>query len=112
MKFGSLIVKFLICLLFTAAISTAQSSNQNFPTPVTTNEITGTIPSRDIGDSRLTTFYYGFDGEQGDMFVNLVTKNFTGDIDLFMVSGLRSLTKVVVYADLAENETGRVIYLR
>ena len=53
-----------------------------------------------------------FDGEQGDIFLNLVSKNFNGDIDVFMLDGLRPLTKMVIYSDLSENETGRVIYLR
>lgn len=90
----------------------AQSVSQNFPTPVTSSEINGVIPARDIGDSRLTTYYYTFDGEIGDVFVNVSTKNFTGDIDIFADNGSRPLSKIVVYADFAENETGRVIYLR
>lgn len=112
MKSDFQIIHLLICILLTAVIADAQSDSQNFPTPITANEITGTISARDIGDSRLTTYYYGFDGTQGDIFVNLVTKNFNGDIDVFVVGGQQSLTKVVVYADLAESETGRIIYLR
>jgi len=90
----------------------AQSSDQNFPTPVTSNEISGTIKARDIGDARLTSYYYQFDGDQGDLFINVMTRNFTGDIDVFTQSGLKPLTKMVVYADFGESETGRVIYLR
>lgn len=90
----------------------AQSSNQSNPTPVTTNEIAGAIKSRDVGDARLTTYYYTFEGDQGDLFVNVLTRNFTGDVDVYAATGLRPLTKIVVYADIAENETGRVIYLR
>ena len=90
----------------------AQSSDQNFPTPVTTNEITGIIKARDIGDSRLTTYFYAFDGVQGDIFINVVTKNLSGDIDIFAVDGLKPLTKMVVYADAETNETGRLVYLR
>ena len=90
----------------------AQSSSQNFPTPITANEISGTIKARDIGDSRLTTYFYTFNGNQGDVFINVVTNNFNGDIDIFAVEGLRPLTKIVVYADSSINETGRVIYLR
>lgn len=90
----------------------AQSTDQNYPTPVTTTEITGSIKARDVGDARLTSYYYQFDGSQGDLFVNIVTRNFTGDIDIFTVNGLRPLSKVVVYADFAETETGRVLYLR
>lgn len=90
----------------------AQSTSQDFPTFVTTNEVSGFIKARDVGDSRLTSFFYALEGGQGDLFVNIVTKNFTGDIDIWSAAGLKPLTKVVVYADFAESETGRVIYLR
>lgn len=103
---------FLLVAVSVAFDAYGQSSRQNFPTPITTNEISGEIKARDIGDSRLTTYFYTFDGSQGDVFVNIVTRNFTGDIDIFRLDGLQPLTKVVVYADLAESETGRVIYLR
>jgi hypothetical protein len=95
-----------------AGTSFAQSTNQNFPTPVTTNEISGTIKARDVGDARLTSYFYQFDGEQGDLFINVVARNFTGDIDVFTLNGLRPLSKIVIYSDFGENETGRVIYLR
>lgn len=97
---------------FFVAPALAQSTNQTFPTPVTTNEINGVIKARDIGDARLTGYFYTFNGTQGDIFVNIVTKNFNGDIDIFAVEGLRSLTKIVIYADSSSNETGRLIYLR
>jgi hypothetical protein len=90
----------------------AQSQNQGLPTPVRTNEINGTIRARDIGDPRLTGYFYTFNGAQGDIFINVVTKNFNGDIDVFTVEGLKSLTKIVVYADSPDSETGRLIYLR
>lgn len=95
-----------------AASIHGQSVSQDFPTPITANDISGIIKARDIGDSRLTTYYYALNGEQGDLFVNLVTRNFTGDIDIFTVNGLRPITKIVVYADYNESETGRAIYLR
>jgi hypothetical protein len=107
-------------LLFAAFLSiflgvnflNAQSTSQSFPTAVTTNEISGQIKARDIGDSRSTAYFYTFNAVQGDVFVNVVTDNFNGDIDVFAVEGLKSLTKIVVYADSPSNETGRVIYLR
>ena len=107
---------FAFLLLFTISLfvdtAVAQSGSQEFPTPVTSSEISGTIRPRDVGDARLTSYYYQFDGSQGDLFINVVTRNFTGDIDVFIQNGLRPLTKIVVYADLAEQETGRVLYLR
>ncbi|MCA1590237.1 MAG: hypothetical protein LC734_07565 [Acidobacteria bacterium] len=106
----------LATLLFVVALGTStlrsQSTSQEFPTPVTSNEISGTIRARDIGDSRLTTYYYAFDTSIGDLFVNISTRNFSGDIDVYTAAGLRPLTKIVVFADTAESETGRVLYFR
>ena len=65
-----------------------------------------------MGDARLTTYYYTFNADQGDVFINVVTANLNGDIDIFAADGLRPLTKIVVYADSSQNETGRVVYLR
>ena len=102
----------LVAAAFGAGEALAQSTDQGFPTPVTSNEISGTIKARDIGDSRLTSYFYQFDGAQGDVFINVVARNFAGDIDVFTLNGLRPLTKIVVYGDFGESETGRVIYLR
>ncbi len=98
--------------LLLAISAAAQSSDVNFPTYVTSNEIVGTVKARDIGDARLTSYYYVFDGEQGDIFINVVTRNFSGDIDVFNAEGLLPLTKMVIYASGDVNETGRLIYLR
>lgn len=94
------------------SFSKAQSTNQNTPTPVSSNEINGRIPARSIGDSRLTNYFYAFNGNQGDVFINVVTKNLDGDIDIFTIEGLRPLTKITVFSDNSENETGRIVYLR
>lgn len=106
----------VLCALFVFCVFVfsvkAQSINQNFPTPITSNEITGKIPARDIGDARLTNYFYVFNGKQGDIFINVVTSNFNGDLDVFTAENLKPLTKITVYADVAESETGRVIYLR
>ena len=101
----------LAALIFVGA-DFGQSSDSNFPTPLTSNVINSTIKPRDIGDSRLTTQYYAFGGDQGDIFINVVTKNFDGDIDVFTADGMRPLTKMVIYSDSSVNETGRLIYLR
>lgn len=90
----------------------AQSTDQNFPTAVTTNEIDGAIRARDMGDARLTSYFYAFDGGQGDMFINVVTKNFTGDIDVFTIDAMTPLTKMVIYSEGEASETGRLVYLR
>ena len=90
----------------------AQSTNQSFPTPISSNEISGTIKARDLGDARLTTYFYVFNGNQGDVFINVVTKNLDGDIDIFTADNLKPLTKITVYSDNSNGETGRVVYLR
>jgi hypothetical protein len=109
------LVRVLVLSLTLAALALAeysQSTSQNYPTPVTANEVDGVIKARDIGDPRVTTYFYTFDGSQGDIFVNVVSKNFNGDIDIFIAEGLKPLSKIVIYADSSDNETGRVIYLR
>ncbi len=100
------------CFAFCISAAHAQSTSQSYPTPIVTNEISGTIKPRDIGDARLTDYFYTFNSNQGDVFINLVTTNFNGDIDIFNADGLKPITKIVVYADVAVNETGRVIYFR
>lgn len=90
----------------------AQSTSQNYPTPVATNEISGKIAARDLGDARLTSYYYVFSGSQGDVFLNVKTSNLDGDIDVFTAENLRPLTKITVFSDIGANENGRVIYLR
>lgn len=109
------LLPFTVYVVLVAAFAVslqAQSTDQSFPSPVMTSELTGTINARDIGDARVTTYYYIFDAGQGDLFINFLTKNFTGDVDIFIQDGLRPLSKIVMYADLAETETGRVLYFR
>lgn len=103
-------VLIVVCGSFVVARS--QSTLQDFPTPIMTNQISGEIAARRIGDSRTTTYFYAFKGETGDTFINVVTENFAGDIDVMVVDGLRLLSRIVVLADTTPSETGRVIYLR
>ncbi len=104
-------ITYILPLLLAGTVA-AQSTSQEYPTPITSNEISAVIAARDVGDSRLTSYYYQFDAGQGDVFLNVVTRNFAGDIDVFTVSGLRPLTKIVIFADADETETGRVLYFR
>src|SRR4249919_3537915 len=55
-----------IVLLFSAVGLNAQSTLQEHPTPIVRNELVGTIRARDLGDARLTTYYYWFEGPQAD----------------------------------------------
>ena len=109
---GSTVCAAALAFVFFAPPGFAQSTFQDHPTPVTSNEIAGEIPARAIGDARSTTHYFAFDGTQGDIFINIVTSNLNGVIDIFTRDGLRPMTKVIVFADTEESETGRVIYLR
>src|SRR5438552_15821191 len=103
---------FAFLVLGSACILRAQSGDQYYPTPITSNEITGTIKARELGDARLTTYYYAFNGTQGDIFINVVTRNFNGDIDIYLLDGLQPLTKMVIYADDGTYDSGRLLCLR
>ncbi|HXH69333.1 MAG TPA: hypothetical protein VNI60_03195 [Pyrinomonadaceae bacterium] len=103
----------ILCALSSAIFSAnAQSTSQNYPTAITANEISGRIAARDVGDARLTSYFYIFSGGQGDVFINVQTSNFNGDVDIFTAGNLKPLTKITIYADDATSETGRVVYLR
>lgn len=102
-------VLFIVFCFFSAP---AQSSNQSYPTAISSGEISGKIAARDLGDARLTSYYFAFGGTQGDIFLNVKTVNLDGDIDVFTADNLRPLTKITVFSDNAANETGRVVYLR
>jgi hypothetical protein len=99
-------------LTFGAFRGSAQSNDLSYPTAITENQITGQIKARDIGDPRSTTYYFMFNGRQGDLFVNIVTKNLNGSVDIFAVDGMRPFANILVYADILQSETGRVLYLR
>jgi hypothetical protein len=102
----------LLALALGNSVGYGQSTSQDYPSPIESNQLTGAIKPRDIGDPRVTTYFYVFNGNQGDLFVNVVTKNLNGNIDVFSSEGLRLLTRILVFADVADNETGRVVYLR
>lgn len=103
---------FLILLFFAAISAEGQSNNVEFPTPVTSDTISGKIKARDIGDPRSTVYYYIFEAAQGDVFIKIETSNLDGDIDIFYADNLRPLTKITLYADTSPTQTGREIYLR
>lgn len=109
MKKYCFIITFLLCCAFSIA---AQSTNIEYPTPISSSEIRGKIRARDIGDSRLTSHYYVFDGQQGDIFINIEANNFNGDIDVFLEKSLKPLTKISLFAESTPTQTGREIYLR
>lgn len=110
-KAASILQGFLLLLVITVFVK-GQSTNVNYPTPITTDSISGNIKARDIGDSRLTSHYYVFEGRQGDIFLKIESNNLDGDIDIYYAENLRPITKVKLFADSSPSETGREIYLR
>jgi hypothetical protein len=95
-----------------AAAARAQSTSVDQPTPVTSNQVSGRIIARDIGDSRLTRHFYILTGTPGDLVVTVESKNLNGDIDLFQAGTLRPLAKVSMYAGELSTSTSKSIYLR
>lgn len=106
----------LLCgvLLLAAAAqgARAQSTDIGFPTPVRTDEISGTITPRDLGDPRLTRYYYSFTGTPGDLVVTVEGRNLEGDIDVFTTGALRPLAKISLYAGSSSSGGAQTIYLR
>ncbi|MBD0325603.1 MAG: hypothetical protein ICV68_04190 [Pyrinomonadaceae bacterium] len=99
----------LVLLSMNAA---AQSTNIEFPTPVRTNEISGTIAPRDVGDARLTRYFYSLSGTNGDLTVTVESRNLNGDVDLFTAGTLRPLVKLSMYAGSAASTTSKTIYFK
>lgn len=110
-----LIISLLPGLLFAFARTvTAQSAEQNLPTPVLTNEINGKIAPLDLGDPRVTRHFYAFEGNPGDLLITMDSKNLNGDMDVFTAITFRPLTKTNIYANSQSQspEVTKGIYLR
>ncbi len=90
----------------------AQSRDVSYPTPVGSNEITGRIAPRDIGDARLTRHFYTFTGLEGDLIMTVESTDFNGDVDLFTAGSLLPLTKVTLYAGSEGTKATKSVYLR
>jgi hypothetical protein len=90
----------------------AQSPNQELPTPVLSNEINGTIPVLDLGDSRSTRHYYAFEATPGDLILTVNSRNLNGDIDVFTALTFRPLTKITIYAGTIPPEVTKSLYFR
>jgi hypothetical protein len=100
----------LLLLLSISAI--AQSTDMEYPTLVRSNELNGTIVPRDLGDPRLTRYYYSFTGTPGDLIVAVESRNLEGDVDVFTASTLRPLAKVSMYAGGTTSNGSKTIYLK
>lgn len=101
-----------LLLLANASSARAQSQDISYPTPVSSNEISGRITVRDIGDARLTRHFYILTGTPGDLIFNVTSNNLNGDVDLFTAGSLRPLGKVSMYAGSTQTSVGKTIFLR
>jgi hypothetical protein len=102
----------LFLLLILPASALAQSTDIQYPTPVRSNEISGAIAPRDLGDPRLTRYFYTFTGTPGDLIVTVESRNLDGDVDIFTTGALRPLAKVTMYAGGSSTSGSKTIYLR
>jgi hypothetical protein len=101
-----------LLLLAVAAPVAAQSTDQEAPTPIGSNEIGGQITARDVGDARLTRYFYAFTGTPGDLVVTVESKNLNGDVDIFVAGSLRPVAKISMYAGELSASTSKSVYLR
>ena len=101
----------MVSVLWLGMSARSQSTDINTPWPVTSNEATGKIEPRDLGDARFTDHYYAFTATQGDLLVTVEGRNLNGDIDVFTISGLRPLLKFSLYAETTTPVT-KSIFLR
>ena len=102
----------LLMLLMLAAPALAQSTDAEAPTPIGSTEISGSISPRDVGDPRLTRYFYAFTGTPGDLVLTVESKNLNGDVDIFVAGSLRPLAKVSMYAGELLTSTSKSVYLR
>jgi hypothetical protein len=102
-----------LALLLLLSISVAaQSTDMEYPTLVRSNELSGTIVPRDLGDPRVTRYFYSFTGTPGDLIVAVESRNLEGDVDVFTAATLRPLAKVSLYASGTMSSGSKTIYLK
>ncbi len=104
---GLLVTSWLLAAGSVSAQSTALSS----PTAIRSNEVTGGIVARDLGDSRLTDLFFAFTGTPGDLLITVESRNLNGDVDVFTAAGMRPLLKFTLYEGRGSAVT-KSIYLR
>lgn len=103
----------LVILLTCGALAVrAQSSDQNLPTAVLSNDINGKIVALDVGDPRTTHHFYAFAANPGDLLITVDSKNLDGDVDIFTAITFRPLMKTTVYASSRSPSVTKGIYLR
>jgi hypothetical protein len=99
-------------LFVVATVATAQSNDQELPTAVLSNQITGRIAALDLGDPRLTRHFYAFEATPGDLLITVNSRNLNGDVDIFTAVNFRPLTKISIYANTIPPEVTKSLYFR
>jgi hypothetical protein len=89
----------------------AQSLDPLLPSPISSNDLNGSIAARDIGDARFTRHFYAFGGNPGDVLITVQSRNLNGDVDVFTAGTLKPLLKFTLYAESTSPVT-KGIYLR
>ncbi|HVF49819.1 MAG TPA: hypothetical protein VNA19_07025, partial [Pyrinomonadaceae bacterium] len=105
----------VLALLVSSALGVgvaAQSSSADYPAPIFSNEVSGRIAPRDIGDARLTRHFYTFNGREGDLVFTVESSDLNGNVDVFTARGLRPLAQVTLYAGAAPTKISRSVYLQ
>lgn len=101
----------IVCGCLLVGSARAQSPDITAPSAVRTNQVTGTIAARDLGDARLTDHFFAFTGTPGDLLITVESSNLNGDIDVFTLAGMRPLLKFSVYEG-SPAVISKSIYLR
>ena len=91
----------LLLLLSATFECAAQSSDPGFPAPVFSNDISGRIAPRDLGDPRRTRHFYTFRATEGDVLVTLEGSELVGSLDVFTATTQRPLIKITLLGDAA-----------
>ena len=107
---AALVLPGLLCAMTSLVIG--QSTDQNLPTPILSNEINGKVAPLDLGDPRATRHYYAFEGTPGDLLITIDSKNLNGDMDVFTAVTFRPLMKTTLFASSQSPEVTKGIYLR
>src|SRR5438445_7035814 len=103
---------FATVLCASSGTISGQSSDQNLPTAVLSNDINGKIVALDLGDPRATRHFYAFAASAGDLLITVDSKNLNGDIDVFTAITFRPLMKTTLYASAQSAQITKGIYLR
>jgi len=107
----SLIAAVFLLLMGSLAVA-GQGTDVSSAVRVVAPNIVATISPRVAGDPRTTEHFYRIKVLQGDLYLNVVHRNFKGDVDVFSGDGRRPLSKMTILESAEQREIGRVIFVR